>query len=131
LALPALVNHVGSLSGSPAQTGTTVPSLQELINTSFQGTFGGSKSARLTISGATDLSPFVLSLDTITKVRLIVVRTQNQSLRVKITSAYGATQVIPLSNALIWFAPNAGDEVTAIEFVGTADVEVVIAGDVT
>lgn len=103
----------------------------ELLNTSFTGTYGSSKSARPTINGATDGAPFILPFETITKVRVIVMRVRGGTIRLKLTSAAGTDQVIPVSELLVWTSPNAGDEVTAIKIVGTADVEYILAGDVS
>lgn len=132
MALSALIQHTGSLSGSPSQAGASIPSLQEILGTTFSATLSASKSGRPTIVGATDGVPFVLGLETITKVRLIVLRVTGGSLKVKLTnSTAGSLQAVMVSNLFMLYAPNAGDEVTAIQLVGTADLEYLIAGDVS
>ena len=131
MALPAIIGHNGALNGSPSGTTTGVPSLIELINTSFQSVYGSSKSSRPSIVGATDLIPYVVALETIVKVRVIVIRVRGGGLKMKLTSAAGVDQVIPISDIIVWHSPNAGDEITSIKLVGTADVELVLAGDVT
>lgn len=131
MASPSLVTHTGAVNGSPAQSSAQSPSLTELLNTSFQGTFGSSKGARPTINGATDLVPFVVAFETITKVRMIFMRVRGGTLTVKLTSAKGADQAFPVSDTFVWYSPNAGDEVTAIKLVGTADLEYIICGDVS
>lgn len=131
MALPAIISHTGSLSGSPAASSAGIPSLQEILNTTFTGTYGSSKGGRPAIVGATDGSPFVLSLETITKVRVIVMRVRGGSLKLKLTSAAGSLQSILCSDLFLWHAPNSGDEITGIQLVGTADLEYVLAGDVT
>lgn len=125
------MQHTGSINGSPAQSSISSPSLTELLNTSFTGTYGSSKGARPTINGATDLAPFVIALETITKVRVIVMRVRGGSLVVKLTSAAGTDQAFPVSELFMLSTPSAGSEVTSIKCVGTADLEYVIAGDVT
>lgn len=130
MALPVTIAHTGSLNGSPAVGGQNVPSLNEIINTTFSGTYGASKSARLSIVGATDISPYTLSLDTMTKARCLVVATRSQTVKVLLTSAVGTDQKLDISGLFLWHSPNAGDEITAIKFVGTADLEVFVAGDV-
>lgn len=131
MAIPATVSHIGTLSGSPAQGSIGSPSLQEIINTSFSGTYGSSKSARPSIVGATDGVPFVLPFETITKVRVLVIQVRSGSIKVKCTSAAGALQALLVSSFLLVHAPNPGDEITAIQLVGTADIEYFIAGDTT
>lgn len=129
--LPAIIGHTGSVSGTPAQATSGVPSLQEILNTSFTSTFASSKSARPAIVGATDASPFVLALETITKVRFMAMRVRGGTLKVVVTSAAGTDQAFNLSDVLVWHSPNSGDELTAVKLVGTADLEYVLAGDVS
>jgi hypothetical protein len=105
--------------------------LQELLSTSFTATYGSSKGARPAIVGATDGSPFVLPLETITKVRLIAMRVRGGTLKIKMTSAVGTLQSVNVSDLFLWHAPNSGDEITVIQLVGTADAEYIIAGDVS
>lgn len=129
MALPAIITHTGMLNGSPAASAGT-PSLQSILNTSFSATYQSSKSGRPGIVSATDLSPFIIPFETINKVRALAVKVVGGgSVRVKITTAYGTDQVIPVSGLLIWHCPNAGDEITSIKLVGTADIEYLIAGD--
>ena len=117
------------LNGSPSASAGS-PCLQEILNTSFSATYQSSKSGRPGIVGATDLVPFDLDFETINKVRAVAIRVVGGgSVRVKITTAYGTDQVIPVSGLLLWHCPNAGDEITSIKIVGNADLEYVIAGD--
>jgi hypothetical protein len=131
VALPVLISHTGSINGSPAQSSQISPSLQEILNTSFSATYGSSKGSRPSIIGATDLAPFVIPLETIVKVRLMAFRVRGGSLKFKFTSAAGADQALLISDFFLWHAPNAGDEVTAIKAVGTADLEYILSGDVS
>ena len=86
---------------------------------------------RLSVVGATDLSPYVVSLDTITKVRFLIIKVVNgASIKAVLTSAAVADQALS-GTTFIWNSLNAGDEITAIKLVGTADVELMIAGDVS
>ena len=132
MALPVTVAHTGSLGGSPSTGSIGAPSLQEILNTSWSATYGSSKSGRPSIINATDGSPFELDLETITKVRVLVINVKAGSLVIKVTSAHGTEQEFGISNGnLILHMPAAGDELTAIEFVGTADIEYFLAGDVS
>lgn len=101
------------------------------MNTSFNATYGSSKSARPSIIGATDLVPFVIPLETIVKVRMVAFRVRGASLKFLVTSAAGVDQAIKCSDLWLAHMPNAGDEWTAIKVVGTADLEYVLAGDVS
>lgn len=128
MAIPSLCQHTGSLSGSPVAGSIGSPSLQEISNTSFQVTTGSSKSARPSIINATYLSPFVLSLDTITKVQVLYVRVRSGSIKMLLTSAAGTDQAFRVSDMFMINPIASGDEITAIKFVGTADIEVFLAG---
>lgn len=122
--------HNGSVSGQPAIV-PNGPSLADNLNTSFSATYAASKSSRLAVVGATDIAPLVLSLDSITKVRFFALRVLNgPSIKVKLTSAAGADQA-QSGVFFLWHSPNSGDEITAIKLVGTADIELMIAGDVS
>lgn len=131
MAIPALVTHTGSLSGTPAQGAVATPSLQEIINTSFAGTFGSSKSARPSIVNATLMSPFVLPFETITKCRCFALSVVSGAMTVLITTAAGTDQAYPVSGLWLWFSPQPGTEITSIKLVGTADVQYFLAGDVS
>lgn len=130
MSIPATVRHTGVLSvGSPSAG--FAARLSDTFDTGFCATFGNSKNGRPSIVGATDVSPFVIPLEGITKVRALAVRVRGGAGKIKLSSAAGADQVIPLSgeSQIIWFNPVPADEVTAVKFVGTADIEYSIAGD--
>ena len=122
--------HAGSLtiSGAPSTPGTN---LLESVNTGFQVTCSMSKTAQLAVVGATDLAPLVVSLDTIAKVRVLALRVLNgASIKVLLTSPKGIDQAFSTGDMFLWSSRNSGDEITGIKLVGTADVEIVIGGDV-
>lgn len=101
------------------------------MNTSFSGTFGSSKSARPSIIGATELSPFVVPFETITKVRCFAISVVSGSMELLLTSAFGTDQKFSVSGLWLWFSQQPGTELTAIKLAGTADVQYFLAGDVT
>ncbi len=122
--------HNGAVSGQPAIV-PNGPSLSDNLNTSFSATYSASKSSRLSVVGATDIAPYVVALDTITKVRFLALRVLNgPSIKLKLTSPAGADQA-QSGTFFLWHSPNSGDEITAIKLVGTADIEIMIAGDTT
>lgn len=128
MAFPATIKHTGSLQAAPTNGSLgDVPSLTDLINTSFQATYQSTKSGRPSINAP--VVPAVLDLESVVKVRAIALRVRGGSLKILLTSAAGVDQAIRVSDAFIWSAPSPGDEITAIKFVGVADLEYVIAGD--
>jgi hypothetical protein len=103
----------------------------DAIATSFQGTYTASQDLRLTVVGATSGSPFVVPMGSVATARAVLIRVVNgASITAVITSAAG-TSKINVSSLFLWSSPNPGDEITAISLVGTADVRVLIAGDVS
>lgn len=128
MAVPAIITHTGSLSGTPS-SGTEPLSLQELMNTSFSGTYQSSKSARPSIN-STDGSPFSIPFETITKVRFFAIRARS-TIKMLLTSPAGTDQITRISGLYIWQSPVDGDQLTAIKLVGNADVEYILAGDVS
>ena len=123
--------HTGAVSGQPFST-PCGPSLADTLNTSFQGTYSASKASRLSVVGATDLAPYTVALDSIVKARFIGMRVINgSSIKILLTSAAGDSQALTTGSLLLWHSPNSGDEITAIKLVGTADIEIMVAGDVS
>lgn len=122
------VNGAVSVSPTSAPNG---PSLADNLAISLTNTFQASKASPLSIA-STDGSPFTLSLDSIVKVRFIALKVNSgASVKMLLTSAAGTDQKVSVSGLFLWHAPNAGDEITAIKLVGTADVELLIAGDLS
>lgn len=122
------VNGAVSVSPIPVSGG---PTLSDNMAISLTSTFQASKAVPLSIA-ATDGSPFALSLDSIVKVRFLALKVNSgASVKMLLTSADGTEQKLQVSGLLLWHAPNAGDEITAIKLVGTADVELLLAGDLS
>ena len=132
MAQASTIWHSGAVTRQPVSSFPGGPSLSDMLNTSFQGTYGATKSAALSIVGATLGSPFVLDMDSVVKARFLGIRVLNgPSIQLLITSPSGTDQAIKTSSLLLWHSPNSGDELTAIKLVGTADIEILIAGDVS
>jgi hypothetical protein len=118
------------LTGSPGNPSSALPSLQEIANTSFSRTYSQRQAGAPQVINATDLAPFILSLGTVTKIRMLFVRVVGSGvIRLKLTSAAGADQALPLSDLIVWHAPAEGDQITAVKVVGTADLEYTVYGD--
>ena len=123
--------HSGAVTGQPTPV-PGGPSLSDMLNTSFNGTYAASKATRLSVVGATDLVPFAVAFDSITKARFVGLRVINgSSIKMLLTSPSGTDQALKVSSLVLWHSPNSGDEITAINLVGTADIELLIAGDVS
>ena len=130
MAIPVTVQHVGSLQGTPTTATTVFPSLIEIANTSFQRTYTQRISGSLTVLNATDLAPKVVPFGSVAKARVVFLRLSGGSLKVKLTSAAGVDQAILISDELLIHTPNEGDQITAINLVGSGvDVEYSIIGD--
>ena len=123
--------HSGAVTGQPLAV-PGGPSLSDMMNTSFSNTYSASQASRLSVVGATDLSPFVVAFGSVTKARFLGIRVINgSSIKALLTSPSGTDQALKTSSLLLWNSPNSGDEITAINLVGTADIELLIAGDVS
>ena len=132
MAQASTIWHSGAVTRQPVSSFPGGPSLSDMLNTSFQGTYGATKSSALSIVGATLGSPFLLDMDSVVKARFLGIRVLNgPSIQLLITSPSGTDQSIKTSSLLLWHSPNSGDEITAIKLVGTADIEILIAGDVS
>lgn len=81
---------------------------------------------------STDLSPFVLHSAVVPSARIFALRVVTGTVKVKLTSAAGIDQSLQVSGPegfMMWMSPTAGDEITTIKLIGTADVEYLVAGD--
>jgi hypothetical protein len=104
-------------------------SLMQSIDLAFNATYDGVIGGALTIN-ASDGSPFVPALGAIVAVRAVAVRAvDGQSLVVKLTSAAGIDQAIPVSDLMLVRAQNANDQFTAIKIVGVGRIELLLAGN--
>ena len=66
---------------------------------------------------------------TISAVRFLVIRVQSGSLILRVTSAAGGVALLPVSDFLVLSLPIAGTELTAVDAQGTANMELIVAGD--
>lgn len=129
MAQPATFLHQGTLTGTPF-CGNSTGSLADYATTTFQGTYQASKTSRISVA-ATDMAPYTFPLDNIAKVRVLWVKAQaGATIKTLLTSDAGTDQAIS-STILLIHSPNSGSHFTDIKFVGTADLEVVVAGDIS
>lgn len=121
----------GSVQADPSSITDATSELFASIDLAFKGTFDAVMGANLPIAG-TDLAPFVPPLGAVTKVRAFALRAvEGESLVVKLTSAAGTDQALPVSGVLVVRVANTGDELTAIKVVGTGRIEYLLAGNKT
>jgi len=104
--------------------------LQPSIDFDSEATYDAAWGASLPING-TDISPFVVNLGAVSAARAIAIRAvDNQSLVVRITSALGADQAIPVSDLFILKLDDASTTpITAIRIVGTGRIEYMVGGN--
>lgn len=130
MAQSAQVQVTGVARAAPATSSLYSCTLQALLPLDVCAVYQASKGMELSID-STDLAPFVLPFEGITKGRFFGVRLRaGASMKVIITTALGPAP-LPLSDLILWHAPNDGDEATAIQIVGTGDLAYLFAGDVS
>lgn len=126
----------GILTGGPAAPSFCSGTLSELLPVSFCDTYAGLESGILSnlISGGGSPPPFVLSLGTITKARVIAFRIlAGLTMTVSLTTALGVA-TFNVSDEFILRVRNPGDEVTAISINTNSqavDLVYLISGDVS
>ncbi len=121
----------GVLTGGPAAASFFSSTLLELLPLNFCDVYASEKHGVITVN-STDLAPFVLPFEGITKARVIAVRIlAGLSLKLLMTTGLGVNAV-PVSDLFFLRVRNPGDEVTAISIVTAAqpvDIAYLIAGD--
>lgn len=120
----------GAVTAQPATASLYSCTLQELLSLDLCAVYQASKGAVESIA-STDLAPFTIPFSTITKGRFFAIRlVSGGSMKVLMTTGLGVA-VLPLSDLLMWHAPNQGDQATQIQVVGTGDLAYALAGDLT
>lgn len=116
----------GIITADPTGFGQAKSASIDLV---FNHAYGKMVSGVVDIT-STDLAPYTVNLDGITSVNLLAVRilSSSASVKVKVTSAVGTDQTVSVSGLYVWHSPVAGDVLTAIKLVGTAQLEYLVAG---
>lgn len=118
----------GAVGSDPAKI-TDSAALMQSIDLAFNATFDNVIGGAQTINASSG-SPFVPALGAMLAVRAIAVRAvDGQSLVVKLTSAAGTDQAIPVSDLVLVRAKNTGDQFTAIKIIGAGRIEYLLAGN--
>lgn len=118
----------GKVGSDPARI-TDSAALMQSIDLAFQAIYDGVIGGSQTINASSG-SPFTPALGAMVAVRAIAVRAvDGQSLVVKLSSAAGADQAIPVSDLMLVRAQNPGDQFTAVKIIGAGRIELLIAGN--
>ncbi len=130
MSLSNAIRLTGSLMAGPPTTNATSPALTKTLALSFAQTRNA-----CVANGRSIASPGVFvdllagtGIVTVTVFALVV---SSGSLDVRLTTAGGTDAIWRVSDMLIWSSPNAGDGATALAVQGTADFELIVAGDPT
>lgn len=129
-----VVRVTGVATVDPASSALFTPSsLSQFLSLNLEVTYGSAKGMERSTAGTVG-SPDTLPFEGITKARFLAIRAlSGVTIQVWITTALGIAK-IPVSDELVWHAPNPGDEATLIQLAlagGSADFQYVLAGDVT
>lgn len=129
MAQAATIQVVGAVTSQPQTASFYSCTLQQLMPLELCAVYESVKGNILSIAG-TDLAPFDLPFEGITKGRFLAIRLlSGATLKAKITTALGVA-TIPVSDLFLIHLLNPGDEVTAVQLIGTVDLSYVLAGDV-
>lgn len=120
----------GSIQVDPSVTTNPDLLLSQAIDLAFKATYDGAWAGSQPIAG-TNISPFVLALGAVTKVRAIALRSVDRtSMVAKLSSALGVDQLVPFSDLIVLRLTDADTSpITAIKVVGTGRLEYLIGGD--
>lgn len=130
MAQSSTVELTGVMTAKPASPSFGSCSAQELLPVSFCATYGSAKGGGISIA-STDVAPFSLPFEGITKGRVFAMRLMSgATMKMLITTALGIA-TLPCSDEFVLHNPNPGDEFTAIKLVGTGDIVYALVGDVS
>lgn len=129
MAQAATLLVVGVVTAQPSTASIFACTLQELLPLNTSAVYESVKGTVISVA-STDLAPFNVPFEGITKGRFFALRlAAGATMKVKVTTALGVA-VFPVSDLFLLHVPNPGDEVTAIQLVGTGDVAYCLAGDI-
>lgn len=129
MAQAATIKVIGAVTAQPQTASIYSCTLQELLPLQSEAVYEASRGT-VTSVASTDLAPFSVPFEGITKGRLFALRLlAGVTMKVKVTTALGVA-TFPVSDLFLLHVPNPGDEVTAIQLVGTGDVAYALAGDI-
>lgn len=123
------VSISGSVSlGPPCATAGTFPSLTQQLSLQSEQTRGIGRGQTLRINSPSAFVDLFASLG-VGSVTLIALRVVGGALTLRYSTADGVDQRLRVSRLFIWDSPDAGSGMTALAVQGTADIEIILAGD--
>lgn len=126
--MASTIKVVGQASTSPASASAS-SSDTGTFNLGLSHQYSEQAGGNLQVNG-TDSNPFVLSNPNVDLVRFLSIRALGgASFKVQLTSAVGTNQMFRLSDLLVLHSPNVGDELVAINLIGTGEIEYKMAGE--
>ena len=119
----------GSASLKPVTpTSAPFPSLSETLTLNLEQTRGIGRGQAISIASPAAFVDLLAGLG-ITTATMVVIRIRSGFLTIRCTTAAGVDQVIDCSELWAYSSPLAGREITALAVQGTADIEMIVAGD--
>lgn len=129
MAVQQKVTSSGAVTIGPSNAGCSpFPSVESVVSLNETRTYGVSRVMSRSLASPAAFVDMLAGLG-ISAVRLMVLRVQSGSLQVRVSSSAGVDQVFNVSSTLYLSNPLTGTELTAVSFQGTADFELVVAGD--
>lgn len=130
MTVPQRVQVQGSVTLGPVlPSSCPFPSMDTGFSINVDQTRGASKNVSRSISVISPTWLDVLANSGITTVRFVSMRVNGGVVTVRKTTPAGADQVDTVSDLWVWSSPQPGGEITALAIQGTANVEMIIAGD--
>lgn len=126
--MPSDVEVAGTVQGGPKlpQGDTT---LSPLLDLGLRATYAQMDAGSFSFTGSSG-SPYRLNPGGVTLIRFLVLRAvDGQSIVARLSSAAGGAQAVPISSLFVLHVPNDGDELTAVDLVGSGRIEYLAAGD--
>lgn len=130
MSIPVTIHHTGVATAQALSFGMFGSGP---IDTSFTATYASQCENQMDVVGASGSNPpVVLQLGSVAKVRVLIVKCLGNAATLLLTSARGATQMVPLSGGglVILHLPTLGDDLTEVAVAGDGStISYYVAGD--
>ena len=128
MAVSQKASVVGSVTWGPPSVSATFPTLAATLSLRDEQTRGqGFSNARSIASPAAFVD--LITGTGITTVHFIAIRINSGSLDIRMTTDAAVDAIIRCSNLHVWSSQNSGDGATALAVQGSANFEIIVAGD--
>lgn len=125
------VQVIGAITAQPSTASIYSCTLQAALPLNACINCQSVKSNDLSGIASTDIAPFPIPFESITKARVFAMRlVGGATMKLVMTFSSGVFS-IPVSDLFSWVSPNPGDECLSIVLVGSGDVSYLIGGDIT